>query len=70
MRRHVAEQLYLALLALEPADTGAPEGGVCEEAAAAAQEEVVGTAWDQDVGTSKAARDRLAELLQAGLFPC
>lgn len=37
VRRHTAEQLYLALLALEPQETGGPEGGVPEEEAEAAQ---------------------------------
>lgn len=64
VRRHAAEQLYLALLALEPSETGGPEGGVDAEAAEAAQDVVLTTTWDGDLEAAKAARDALAGHLQ------
>ncbi|KAF5833817.1 hypothetical protein DUNSADRAFT_9764 [Dunaliella salina] len=67
VRRHAAEQLYLALLALEPHETGGPDEGISAEAAEAAQEVLVSTAWDEDIGVVKAARDGIAAHLQVPL---
>lgn len=64
VRRHAAEQLYLALLALSPCETGGAEGGITPDAADAVQEVVLGTAWDGDMEGVKAARTTLAGHLQ------
>ena len=37
VRRHAAEQLYLALLALEAHETGGPDAGISAEAVESAQ---------------------------------
>ncbi len=60
VRRHAAEQLYLALLTLEPSETGGPDGGVEPAAAEAAAELVLGTTWDGELEVAKVARDELA----------
>ena len=70
VRHHAAEQLYLALLALEPHETGGPEGGVSGDAAEAAQELVLSTHWDGDLDVAKATRDELANHLQVGACAC
>lgn len=64
VRRHAAEQLYLALLALEPSETGGPDSGISEDAAEAAQEAVLEATWDGDMDAVKEARAQLSQLLQ------
>ncbi|KAL6757954.1 armadillo-type protein [Haematococcus lacustris] len=67
VRRFAAEQLYLALLTLEPGETGGPGTGIPEAAAESAQELVLETTWDGTMEEAKSARDSLAQLLQVPL---
>jgi hypothetical protein len=71
VRRHVAEQLYITLLSMEPeqlqgmpSDDGAPTAAPCSNDAEAAQELLLETCWDGGLDEARAARDKLAELLR------
>ena len=68
MRRYAAEQLYTALLTLEPADAEDGAGGGGEGASAedveAALELVEATAWDGPLPAVRAARAQVFSLLR------